>query len=84
MIDDSQLVNDTIKELEKKLRKEPGPMSTSLDTVIVVDCLPVVGTDKLEKLKNVLKRTFGACAEIQIETSAISMPMDQKTKKTFG
>lgn len=39
------------------LRKRPKP-SDSVDSVIIVDCIPEVGKDRLEKLKNVIKKLF--------------------------
>lgn len=39
------------------LRKRPKP-SDSVDSVIIVDCIPQVGKDRLEKLKNVIKKLF--------------------------
>lgn len=84
VIDDSELVNNTIKELEEQLKKEPEPVPSTLDTVIVVDCLPVVGPDKLDKLKTVLKRTFNACGSIEIlDNSCIHMPLGNN-QKSFG
>ena len=29
-----------------------------MDSVIIVDCIPKVGKDRLEKLKNVIKKLF--------------------------
>ncbi|GFR78417.1 eukaryotic translation initiation factor 3 subunit B, partial [Elysia marginata] len=39
------------------LKKKPKP-SDSVDSVIIVDCIPKVGKDRLEKLKNVIKKLF--------------------------
>ncbi len=35
------------------------------ETVIVVDCIPVVGLDRLEKLRGVLSKVFGRHGHIQ-------------------
>jgi len=39
------------------LRKKPSP-SDSVDSVIIVDCIPKVGKDRVDKLKNVIKKLF--------------------------
>lgn len=39
------------------LRKRPKP-SDSVDSVIIVDCIPKVGKERLDKLKNVIKKLF--------------------------
>lgn len=39
------------------LRKKPKP-TDSVDSVIIVDCIPKVGKDRLDKLKNVIKKLF--------------------------
>lgn len=84
VIDDSELVNNTIKELEAQLQKEPEPVSSTLDNVIVVDCIPIVGPDKVDRLKNVIKRTFLAHGNVEIrDYSCIHMPMGENNK-SFG
>ena len=39
------------------MKKKPKP-SDSVDSVIIVDCIPKVGKDRLDKLKNVIKKLF--------------------------
>ena len=74
VIKDSELVSEKIKKLQKELRAEPAKPSDALDNVIIVDNLPVVGLDKLEKLKNVLKRIYKVC---NIDVTDILMPMGE-------
>jgi len=40
------------------LRQKPRE-SDGVDSVIVVDGVPVVGADRVDKLKNVIRKTFG-------------------------
>ena len=46
--------------LEDKPKETDG-----IDAVIVVDCIPVVGQDRLEKLRGVLSKIFGRYGHIQ-------------------
>ena len=48
------------------IRKRPKP-SDSVDSVIIVDCIPKVGKDRLEKLKNVIKKLFSKFGSV-VET----------------
>merc|ERR1719320_31057 len=58
-ITDDELLADII-------RKRPKP-SDSVDSVIIVDCIPKVGKDRLEKLKNVIKKLFSKFGSV-VET----------------
>ncbi|RUS90727.1 hypothetical protein EGW08_001531 [Elysia chlorotica] len=57
--DPEDFVDDVTDEelLHDVLKKKPKP-SDSVDSVIIVDCIPQVGKDRLEKLKNVIKKLF--------------------------
>ena len=45
-----ELVGDLLEQRPKE--------SDSLDTVIIVDNVPSVGPDRLEKLKNIIRKVF--------------------------
>lgn len=49
-VDDEELVGDILEQRPKE--------SDSLDTVIIVDNIPVVGPDRVEKLKNIIRKVF--------------------------
>merc|ERR1712168_229715 len=49
-VDDDELVGDILEQRPKE--------SDSLDTVIIVDNIPVVGPDRIEKLKNIIRKVF--------------------------
>ncbi|KAK7004024.1 eukaryotic translation initiation factor 3 subunit B [Biomphalaria glabrata] len=57
--DPEDFVDDVTDEelLGDVLRKRPKP-SDSVDSVIIVDCIPKVGKERLDKLKNVIKKLF--------------------------
>ena len=55
----SELVGDVLKEAPKK--------TDSLDSLIVVDNVPVVGPDRLEKLKNVIRKIFSKIGKVVSE-----------------
>jgi len=50
--------------------------SDGVDSVIVVDGVPVVGSDRLDKLKNVIRKTFGKCGNLVNE----HYPLDDQGK----
>lgn len=52
-------------ELLGDLLADKPKESDGNDAVIVVDCIPVVGQDRLEKLKGVLTKIFGRHGHIQ-------------------
>ena len=60
------------------LRKRPTE-SDSIDSVIVVDNIPKVGVERLEKLQNVLRKMFSKFGSIQTE----HIPMDDGKTKGF-
>jgi len=47
------------EELMPEIMKQRPRESDGVDSVIVVDGVPVVGSDRVEKLKNVIRKTFG-------------------------
>ena len=49
------------------LLEEKPEEETSLDNIIVVDNAPIVGQDRMTKLKNVLKKIFQRFGEIVTE-----------------
>jgi len=56
-----------IVELMADLLKQKPEEDTSLDNIIVVDNAPIVGPDRMVKLKNVLKKIFQRFGEIVTE-----------------
>ena len=50
------MVGDILKEKPKK--------SDGLDSIIIVDNVPVVGQERLEKLKNVIRKIFSKFGKI--------------------
>jgi len=71
-ITDEELLGDI---LEKKPREYTG-----IDTCIVVDDVPQVGTDRSDKLQNVLRKLFSKYGKVQSE----HFPKDEETGKTKG
>ena len=57
------------------MRQKPRE-SDGVDSVIVVDGVPVVGTDRLDKLKNVIRKTFGKFGNLVNE----HYPLDDEGK----
>lgn len=82
VIEEACLVNDEILELQKKIQKEPTPVPDTLDNVIIIDGLPVVGPEKLDKLKNILKRIYTGEPN-PIPVKDIRFPVNEK-KQTYG
>jgi len=70
-IDDESLIPDI---LEKKPQK-----SDEIDSVIVVDGIPTVSSEKLPKLKDVIRKIYGKIGEVINEHYPLS-----KEKKTKG
>lgn len=60
------------------LKKRPKE-TDGIDSVIVVDNVPQVGPERLEKLQNVIRKIFSKCGKIQTE----HYPLDE-SKKTKG
>lgn len=56
-----------IIELMADLLEQKPEEETSLDNIIVVDNAPIVGPDRMVKLKNVLKKIFQRFGEIVTE-----------------
>ena len=66
-----------ITELLADLLKKQPKETDGIDSVVVVDNVPKVGSERMEKLQNVLRKIFGKFGKIQTE----HMPMDDgKTK----
>ncbi|CAB3978049.1 eukaryotic translation initiation factor 3 subunit B, partial [Paramuricea clavata] len=64
--DDPEGFVDTISDkdlLGDVLAKRPSP-EDGIDSLIVVDNVPVVGQDRLDKLKNVIKKVFSKFGKI--------------------
>ena len=57
------LLSELLGDLLKKKPKE----TDGIDSVIVVDNVPVVGEDRLEKLQNVIRKIFSKFGKIQTE-----------------
>ena len=55
----AELLGDILKEAPKK--------TDSLDSIIVVDNVPMVGPDRLEKLKNVIRKIFNKFGKVVSE-----------------
>merc|ERR1712212_382169 len=55
-IDDEDLVGDILEQRPKE--------SDSTDTVIIVDNIPVVGPDRIEKLKNIIRKVFSKFGDV--------------------
>jgi len=58
-ISDEELIGDVIREAPKK--------TDSLDSIIVVDNVPIVGPDRLDKLKNVIRKIFTKIGKVVSE-----------------
>ena len=52
----TELVGDVLREAPRK--------TDSLDSIIVVDNVPIVGPDRLDKLKNVIRKIFTKIGKI--------------------
>ncbi len=66
---------ELLSDLLKKRPKE----TDGIESVIVVDNVPCVGADRLEKLQNVIRKIFSKFGKIQTE----HYPMTEE-KKTKG
>ena len=62
-----------IELLPDILKQKPNP-SDSFESVIVCDNIPVVGTEKIDKLKNVLRKYFSKFGTLVTE----HLPLDEK------
>jgi len=71
-ISDEELVSDILDKRPKEY--------TGIDTCIVVDNVPQVGIDRLEKLQNVLRKIFSKYGKIQTE----HYPKDDESENTKG
>jgi len=69
-VTDEELLGDLLK---KKPRETDG-----IDSVVVVDCVPEVGPERLEKLQNVIRKIFNKFGRIQNEHYPLAE--DGKTK----
>lgn len=57
--------NSCVSELVGDLLADKPKETGGNEAVIVVDCIPVVGQDRQEKLKGVLNKIFGRHGHIQ-------------------
>jgi len=62
------------EDLMPEIMRQKPRESDGVDAVIVVDGVPVVGADRLDKLKNVIRKTFGKCGNLVNE----HYPVDEK------
>ncbi len=60
------------------LRSRPKE-TDGIETVVVVDGLPVVGDDRVDKLKGVIRKIFGKFGNISTESYATSLGEGQTT-----
>jgi translation initiation factor 3 subunit B len=64
-------------ELLGDLLKHKPKETDGIDSVVVVDCIPKVGPEKQDKLKNMIRKIFGKFGKIQTE----SFPLEGDTTK---
>lgn len=75
--DPEDFVEDvTDEELMPDIMKMKPKESDGVDSVIIVDGVPVVGTDRLEKLKNVIRKTYSKFGKLVNE----HYPLDSEGK----
>lgn len=78
-IDDEELAEIDFSDIEARFRVD---LPTGLDTVVVVDNVPIVGQAKREKLLNVIKKIFKNIG--QIKENGLHMPTDPATGESKG
>jgi len=75
--DPDDFVDDiTDEELMPEIMRQKPKESDGVDSVIVVDGVPCVGADRVEKLKNVIRKTFGKFGKLVNE----HYPLDDEGK----
>jgi len=75
--DPDDFVDDiTDEELMPEIMRTKPKESDGVDSVIVVDGVPCVGADRVEKLKNVIRKTFGKFGKLVNE----HYPVDDEGK----
>jgi len=75
--DPEDFVDDiTDEELMPEIMRTKPKESDGVDSVIVVDGVPCVGADRVEKLKNVIRKTFGKFGKLVNE----HYPVDDEGK----
>jgi len=75
--DPEDFVDDiTDEDLMPDLMRRKPLESDGVDSVIVVDNVPIVGEDRVEKLKNVIRKTFGKFGKLVNE----HYPVDEEGK----
>lgn len=67
---------------EDVIESENLELDSGFENVIVVDNLPVVGSDKFDKLEGVIRKIFGQIGVIK--EKGLWMPMNPETQKTHG
>lgn len=75
--DQKSLDNSSVTELLGDVLKERPQEADGIDSVIVVDNVPQVGPDRLEKLKNVIHKIFSKFGKV---TNDFYPEEDGKTK----
>lgn len=76
-VDQKSLDNSSVTELLGDVLKERPQEADGIDSVIVVDNVPQVGPDRLEKLKNVIHKIFSKFGKV---TNDFYPEEDGKTK----
>jgi len=74
-ITDEELCGDILRTKPKE--------TDGIENVVVIDGLPVVGDDRLDKLKGVVRKIFGKFGPISNEYFASSLPEGQNTSYMF-
>lgn len=67
----AELVGDVLRARPKE--------TDGIENVVVVDGLPVVGEDRLDKLKGVIRKIFGKFGNINTESYASTLAEGQTT-----
>lgn len=81
-LDEPYLPEDDASDGELEAQYPMPVFNDTLDNAVVVDGVPVVAEDKLEKLFNLLETLFSQIGPIAED--GILIPLDEKTKKTKG
>jgi len=79
-----ELENAKILELKEKLMPQPPSVESRLARVLVVDNIPKVGPEKLQKLMTVLEKIFVVGAKAKVVEKGIFLPVNPQTKETYG
>lgn len=64
---------------------DPPAFEPDFSTAIIVDNTPVIGPDKLDKLKGVLSKLYAQVNPLEeFKTTDIYMPVDTQSNQTLG